>query len=112
MAEGERLRSVLVTGSGSGIGAAIARRLAKPGTGILVHALHNRAGCEVVAAELRQAGAVAEVMLGDLSKPETGGLLVERAGKAFGGLDVLIANARVPDRPAFGTLGRARPDYR
>jgi len=36
MAEaGGRLRSVLVTGSGSGIGAAIARRLARPGVGIL-----------------------------------------------------------------------------
>ena len=111
MAEGEKLRSVLVTGSGSGIGAAIARRLAKPGTGILVHALHNRAGCDAVAAELRQAGATVEVMLGDLSKPETGGLLVERACKAFGGLDVLIANAGFPDRRPFGTLERAGLDY-
>src|SRR5438552_937253 len=106
-----RPRSVLVTGSGSGIGAAIARRLAKPGTGILVHALHNRAGCEAVAAELRQAGATAEVMLGDLSKPETGGLLVEQACKAFGGLDVLIANAGFPDRRPFGALDRAGLDY-
>ena len=111
MAEGERLRSVLVTGSGSGIGAAIARRLAKPGTGILVHALHNRAGCEAVAAELRQAGATAEVMLGDLSRPETGGLLVEQACRSFGGLDVLIANAGFPDRRPFGTLDRAGLDY-
>src|SRR5689334_20346674 len=111
MAEGERLRSILVTGSGSGIGAAIARRLAKPGTGILVHALHNRAGCDAVAAELRQAGATVEVMLGDLSKPETGGLLVERASKVFGGLDVLIANAGFPDRRPFGTLERAGLDY-
>ena len=47
------LRSILITGSGSGIGAAIARRLAGPGVGILVHALHNQAGCEAVAAELR-----------------------------------------------------------
>src|SRR4051794_39921612 len=85
-----RLRSVLVTGSGSGIGAAIARRLAAPGVGVVVHALHNRQGCEEVAAELRERGAEAIVELGDLSKPETGASLVGRAVEAFGGLDVLV----------------------
>jgi NAD(P)-dependent dehydrogenase (short-subunit alcohol dehydrogenase family) len=111
MAGSGRLRSILVTGSGSGIGAAIARRLAGPGAGILVHALHNRSGCEAVAAELRQAGAAAEVMLADLSQPETGARLVERTCQAFGGLDVLIANAGFPDRRPFGTLDRAGLEY-
>ena len=55
IAEG-RLRSILVTGSSSGIGAAICRHLAGPGTGILVHAARNRAGCEAVAAALRDGG--------------------------------------------------------
>jgi len=106
-----RLRSVLVTGSGSGIGAAIARRLAKPGVGVLVHALHNREGCEAVAAELRQAGAETAVMLGDLSNPETGALLVDRTVAAFGGLDVLVANAGFPDRRQIGVLDRTGLDY-
>jgi NAD(P)-dependent dehydrogenase (short-subunit alcohol dehydrogenase family) len=105
------LRSVLITGSGSGIGAAIARRLAGPGVGILVHALHNQAGCEAVAAELERAGAKAAVMLGDLVKPETGRLLVERAVESFGGLDVLVANAGFPDRRQIGSLDRAGLDY-
>ena len=111
MSEGDRLRSILVTGSGSGIGAAIARRLARPGTGILVHALKNRAGCEAVAAELRAAGAATEIMLGDLSRPETGAALVDQACRSFGGLDVLVANAGFPDRRPFGTLDRAGLDY-
>jgi 3-oxoacyl-[acyl-carrier protein] reductase len=106
-----RLRSILVTGSGSGIGAAIARRLARPGVGILVHALHNRAGCESVAAELEQAGASTTVMLGDLSVPETAHLLVERAASTFGGLDVLVANAGFPDRRQIGALDRAGLDH-
>jgi NAD(P)-dependent dehydrogenase (short-subunit alcohol dehydrogenase family) len=50
----DRLRSILITGSGSGIGAAIARRLAGPGVGVLVHALHNQAGSEAAAAELER----------------------------------------------------------
>lgn len=106
-----RLRSVLVTGSGSGIGAAIARRLAGPGVGVVVHALRNKQGCDEVAAELRQAGAEATVMLGDLSRPDTGALLVDRAVEAFGGLDVLVANAGFPDRRQIGALDRAGLDY-
>jgi 3-oxoacyl-[acyl-carrier protein] reductase len=108
---GGRLRSVLVTGSGSGIGAAIARRLAGPGVGILVHALRNRQGAEAVAAELRRAGTETTVLLGDLSRPETAGRLVEQASQSFGGLDVVVANAGFPDRRPFGVLDRAGLDY-
>jgi 3-oxoacyl-[acyl-carrier protein] reductase len=104
-------RSILVTGSGSGIGAAICRKLARPGTAILVHALKNRAGCESVADELRAAGAHAEVALGDLSQPHVGRALVKCAVEAFGQLDVLVANAGFPDRLPFGELDRARLDH-
>ena len=105
-----RLRSILVTGSGSGIGAAIARALAAPGTGILLHALHNRAGCERVAADLEAKGASPAIALGDLAEPPTGRRLVEAAVEAFGGLDVLVANAGFPDRRPFGVLDRAAFD--
>jgi len=79
--------------------------------GILVHALHNRAGCEAIAAELEQAGAKVTVMLGDLSEPETSARLVERGVEAFGGLDVVVANAGFPDRRQIGALDRAGLDY-
>jgi 3-oxoacyl-[acyl-carrier protein] reductase len=112
MVEGAgRLRSVLVTGSGSGIGAAIARRLAGPGVGILVHALRNQQGAEAIAAELRRAGAETTVLLGDLSRPETAARLVDEACRSFGGLDVVVANAGFPDRRPFGVLDRAGLDY-
>jgi 3-oxoacyl-[acyl-carrier protein] reductase len=112
MAEaGGRLRSVLVTGSGSGIGAAIARRLACPGVGILVHALRNQQGVDATAAELRRAGAETTELLGDLSQPETAGRLVEKAIKSFGGIDVVVANAGFPDRRRLGVLDRAGLDY-
>jgi 3-oxoacyl-[acyl-carrier protein] reductase len=112
MAEaGGKLRSVLVTGSGSGIGAAIARRLARPGVGILVHALRNQQGVDAVASELRRAGAETTELLGDLSQPETAGRLVERAIQFFGGLDVVVANAGFPDRRPLGVLDRAGLDY-
>lgn len=104
-------RAILVTGSGSGIGAAIVRRLAGPGTGILIHALTNRAGCERVAAEARDAGAQTAIALGDLSKPGIGADLVAAAIHAFGRLDVLVANAGFPDKRNIGQLDRAGLDY-
>ncbi len=66
-----RLRSVLVTGSASGIGAAVCRRLAGPGIGVVVHARVNREGAERVAEEARAAGAEAVVVLGDLVEAAT-----------------------------------------
>ena len=105
------MATVLVTGAGSGIGAAICRRLVEPGDTFVLHARANRAGCEDVAAELAAAGARAEVVLGDLADPDTGRLLVEAAVESFGGLDVLVANAGFPDRAALGALTRERFDY-
>ena len=106
MGEGT-LRSILVTGSGSGIGKAIARRLAAPGVGLLIHALSNEAGCQRVAAEARDQGAEAVVALGDLSDGAVAEALVDRAVTAFGGFDVLVANAGFPDVRGFMEIDRA-----
>ena len=89
-------RAVLITGSASGIGAAIARRLAGPGQGMLIHARDNGAGCDRVAAEAEAAGASTVIALGDLAEPGVAEALVDQAVDAFGRLDVVIANAGFP----------------
>jgi len=100
----------LVTGSGSGIGAAIVRRLAAPGAAIMLHAKTNRAGCERVAREAEAKGARTAIRLADLAEPGAGARLVEATAQEFGGLDVLIANAGFPNRRIIGTLTRADLD--
>lgn len=104
-------RGIVVTGSGSGIGEAIVRRLAGPGRGILLHAAHNKAGCERVARDLATLGATTAIELGDLADPGVGARLVDAAATAFGRVDVLIANAGFPDRKLIGELGRDDLDY-
>jgi len=94
-------RSIIVTGSSSGIGAALCRRLARPGTSILVHARHSKQGCERVVAEIRDAGGKAEFILGDLTDSGLAAEMVALATEEFDGLDWLVANAGFP---TFKTL--------
>jgi len=100
------VRSILVTGSGSGIGAAIARRLAGPEVGLVLHARSNRRGCERVAEAACARGAEAMVALGDLADPATARSLVERGAERFAGLDVVVANAGFPVPKRFRELDR------
>ena len=97
----ERQRVVLVTGAASGIGAACCRRLAAPGTAILVHTRKNADGAERVAAAVRAAGGEAAVILGDIADPALPAALVERAAGRFGGLDTVIHAAGFADKTPF-----------
>lgn len=100
-------RVVLVTGAASGIGAAVCRALAVPGTALVVHTRKNREGAEHVAAQARAAGAEARLALGDLTEPTVAGALVMQAVEQFGGLDVLISNAGFADRTKLAELSDA-----
>jgi 3-oxoacyl-[acyl-carrier protein] reductase len=104
-------RVAIVTGSGSGIGAALCRRLAAPGTGILVHARENEEGCAQVAEEIAQRGGQAIILCGDLAAPEFAARVAARALETFGRLDIVVANAGFPFRGELGELRRADLDY-
>jgi len=95
-------RVILITGASSGIGAAVARRLAAPGLGFLLHARRNRDGLESVAAALRDKGAAVEFRLGDLADPDLPAALVATALDAFGAIDVIVSNAGAANRAQWG----------
>ena len=78
----------VVTGSGQGIGAATARRLAQEGASVVIADL-NEVGAQSVCEELRDFGANAIIKIGDLSKYENAASLMERAKEEYGKIDVL-----------------------
>lgn len=100
-------RVILVTGAGSGIGAACVRKLAAPGSAILLHTRKNAAGLERVAEAARARSAETETMLGDIADPALPDALVARAVERFGRLDVVVFAAGFADRTPFSEAGDA-----
>lgn len=86
-------KSVLVTGAGSGIGAAVAQAFGAAGARVAVHYAHNRDGAEAVASSIRQAGGQAITLAGDMLDRSVPGQLVAQTVAAFGSLDILVNNA-------------------
>ncbi|BBK31723.1 NAD(P)-dependent dehydrogenase (short-subunit alcohol dehydrogenase family) [Stella humosa] len=97
-------RSIILTGAATGIGKAIARRLAAPGVGLVLTTKANAAGLAGVAAEAEAKGATVAQILGDLTQAETAPRLVATAVERFGGLDGIVSNAGFADRRRFGEL--------
>ena len=101
MAEGSRVS--LVTGAGSGIGRAIAEKLAREGERVVVNDLEEASAEEVVAG-IEESGGEATSVPGDVSDPEDVGRMVERAREAFGPIEVLVNNAGYGQQKPFVEL--------
>jgi 3-oxoacyl-[acyl-carrier protein] reductase len=105
------MRVSIVTGGGSGIGAAVARRLAASDQCLMLHgqgadaAGHER--LKTVAEECRRAGARVEWCAGDLAEAGTASELVRAARASFGAVDAIIHAAGFADRRDFSSLPRA-----
>jgi len=86
-------KTVLVTGSSKGVGAATARIMAKAGARVCVHYMGDVAGAKEVLGSLPGAGHT--MLQADLSDPKAAKRLVDSAAAKLGRLDVLINNAGI-----------------
>jgi enoyl-[acyl-carrier protein] reductase III len=92
----------VITGSGRGIGRAIALRLAADGADIVVSFNRNLAPAEAVAAQIREMGRHAIVIKANVSKPDDIDGLFQAVEETFGGMDIFISNAASGfNRPAM-----------
>jgi 3-oxoacyl-[acyl-carrier protein] reductase len=85
-------RSVVVTGASKGIGKGIARVFCQNGCNVLVVSRHADEA-EACAEELRRAGGAARSCAADVRKFSDMQMMAAAAAAAYGGIDILCANA-------------------
>ena len=85
-------KSIIITGSGGGIGEGIAKRLAQEGARVIVNDVNVAAGQSVVA-QIIEAGGVASFFAADVTQSADVKALVAAAVQRHGRLDVMVNNA-------------------
>jgi NAD(P)-dependent dehydrogenase (short-subunit alcohol dehydrogenase family) len=88
----------VVTGAGTGLGAATTRLFVREGANVV--AVGRRPGkLKEVAEELAGEPARVAIVAGDVADEATAATACRRAGEEFGGLDILVNNAGIHSRP-------------
>jgi enoyl-[acyl-carrier protein] reductase III len=92
----------LITGSGRGIGRALALHFASLGADVIINFFRNRAPAEETAAQVRTLGRKALLVKADVGDLEDLNRLFDEVEQEFGGLDIFIHNAASGyNRPAL-----------
>jgi NAD(P)-dependent dehydrogenase (short-subunit alcohol dehydrogenase family) len=100
----------LVTGSTSGIGMAIARRLSRDGYAVVLHSRSSAETGKALARELAHESAGAAYIQADLADDAQRVRLVREAIALWGRLDVLVNNAGISRVIAHDDLAAATPE--
>src|SRR5262249_6704818 len=99
-------KAAVVTGAGSGIGAAIARLFAARGAVVFVVDI-DRGKAEAVVAEITKAGGGAVAHQCDVSRPDVGASLFGGLKSSNGPIDILVNNAGIAH---VGSIEQTTPD--
>jgi 3-oxoacyl-[acyl-carrier protein] reductase len=87
-------KAAVITGSGRGIGKAIALLFAREGAAVVVNDI-DLAPAEEAVKEIEAAGGKAVACVADITRGEEAQKLMETAGQSFGRLDILVNNAGI-----------------
>jgi NAD(P)-dependent dehydrogenase (short-subunit alcohol dehydrogenase family) len=96
-------RTIIVTGSGSGLGRAYALALAAEGANVVVNDI-NATAAEAVVAEIAQAGGKAVAGVGDITSMAGAELIVKAGVDAFGDVHGVVNNAGVVRDRMFASM--------
>ena len=99
----------IVTGSGSGIGKAIAERLAREGASVIVDYIGDPAGAEDTRHAIQQSGGKGEIFEADVTRFNDLRNLVDEVWNRYGSADILVNNAGMEHKAAFWDTAEA--DY-
>ena len=88
-------RIALVTGASRGIGAAVARRLARDGLTVVINYSGDPAPAEALVREITDAGGEAISTRADVSNPAAVRTMFDHIESELGGIDVLVNNAGI-----------------
>jgi glucose 1-dehydrogenase len=97
-------RAAIVTGASSGIGAAIARRLAAAGAAVGINHRSSPAAAESVAHAIKREGGRALTLAADVSQEASVSSMFRGFATTFGRVDILVANAGIQRDAPFADM--------
>lgn len=87
-------KTAIVTGSGQGIGRALAKGLAEQGARVIIAELNQENGARV-AQEIEGAGGIAQFVPTDVSKEDSVWAMAEETLRAYGSIHILVNDAAI-----------------
>jgi len=97
----------LVTGSGRGIGAGVARELGLRGASVVVNYRGSAAAAEALSKDIEAAGSKSIALQGDIANIEDIKALFEKTKAHFGKIDIVVSNSGIEH---FGALDEVTPE--